>query len=420
MARTVRDTKLETRAARERLAARAKPYWRAIEAGLHVGYRKNKTGGGAWIARRFAESRYRETRLGVADDLTDADGIAVMAFAQAQEAARRWWIDEGRKSAGHAPARVFTVNDALDAYFAERERRGAKGIGPDRCYADARIRPTLGRFEVAKLTPSKIEDWRDGLVDAAKLRGRRDVEGEDAKRARRVSANRVMSILRAALNLAWRKGRVPTDDAWRRVAPFRQVAVAVVRYLDEAEQQRLANACHGAFRNLVRGALLTGMRYGELCRLAAGDFNMMAGVVTVCIAKSGKPRHVVLTDEGRDFFEIMTANKTGQALIFTDDDDESWNASDQHYRMASACKRASIEPAVSFHVLRHSHASTLAMKGVPMAVIAAQLGHSDSKITERHYAHLAPNYVADTIRAAMPNSGIVEPSNVKPMRQRKA
>jgi len=35
-------------------------------------------------------------------------------------------------------------------------------------------------------------------------------------------------------------------------------------------------------------------------------------------------------------------------------------------------------------------------------MIARQLGHSDTRMTERHYAHLAPNYVADTIRASFP------------------
>jgi integrase len=70
--------------------------------------------------------------------------------------------------------------------------------------------------------------------------------------------------------------------------------------------------------------------------------------------------------------------------------------------MREACKRAAIDPAVGFHVLRHTHASILAMQAVPMAVIARQLGHSDTRMTERHYAHLAPNYVADTIRASFP------------------
>jgi hypothetical protein len=59
-------------------------------------------------------------------------------------------------------------------------------------------------------------------------------------------------------------------------------------------------------------------------------------------------------------------------------------------------------------VLRHTHASTLAMSGVPMAVIAKQLGHADTRMTEKHYAHLAPNYVADTIRAKFPRLRIAD------------
>jgi hypothetical protein len=61
MARTVRDTNLETRAARLRLTARRKPYWRVLETGLHLGYRRTKEGGGTWVARRFiGEGRYKE------------------------------------------------------------------------------------------------------------------------------------------------------------------------------------------------------------------------------------------------------------------------------------------------------------------------------------------------------------------------
>ena len=36
------------------------------------------------------------------------------------------------------------------------------------------------------------------------------------------------------------------------------------------------------------------------------------------------------------------------------------------------------------------------MRGVPMGVIAEQLGHADTRMTEKHYAHLAPSYIADT------------------------
>ncbi len=167
MARTVRDTNLETRTARQRLAARPKPYWRVLEKGLHLGYRRSASGG-AWIARRFVgEGRYSEAKIGAADDMQDADGVAVRSFSQAQDATRAWWKSELRRDAGHAAETgPFTVADALDAYFAERERRGSKALDKDRAAARARIRPTLGTVEVAKLTTKRIRDWHGALVTA--------------------------------------------------------------------------------------------------------------------------------------------------------------------------------------------------------------------------------------------------------------
>jgi integrase len=84
-----------------------------------------------------------------------------------------------------------------------------------------------------------------------------------------------------------------------------------------------------------------------------------------------------------------------------------------------ACQRAKIKPAVSFHVLRHTHGSTLAMRGVPMGVIAEQLGHADTQMTEKHYAHLAPSYVADTIRAHFPTLGITGEHSVMPLQRKR-
>ena len=82
MARTVRDTNLEKPAARTRLAPRGKPYWRVLESGLHLGYRRTKAGGGSWVARRFiGQRKYSEHGLGFADDLQEADGSTVLTFS---------------------------------------------------------------------------------------------------------------------------------------------------------------------------------------------------------------------------------------------------------------------------------------------------------------------------------------------------
>src|SRR5262245_10543153 len=102
MPRTVRETALATRTARLRLPVSAKPYWRALETGLHVGYRRRATGG-SWIARlRLDDGHYREAGLALADDLQDANGEGVLDFSQAQGAARQWWINEQRIGQGLA------------------------------------------------------------------------------------------------------------------------------------------------------------------------------------------------------------------------------------------------------------------------------------------------------------------------------
>ena len=56
------------------------------------------------------------------------------------------------------------------------------------------------------------------------------------------------------------------------------------------------------------------------------------------------------------------------------------------------------------------------MRGVPLAVIAAQLGHGDTRMVEKHYGHLSPSYIADTVRAAFGSLGIVEPTRVVALR----
>ena len=113
-------------------------------------------------------------------------------------------------------------------------------------------------------------------------------------------------------------------------------------------------------------------------------------------------RHVTLTDEAPELIELLIAGRSPDDRLLRRDDARGWKRAEQLRPMRDACSRAGITPAVGFHVLRHTHASILAMQAVPMAVIARQLGHSDTRMTERHYAHLAPNYVADTIRANFP------------------
>lgn len=309
----------------------------------------------------------------------------------------------------------------MQDYLAHYANEG-KSLAATGTTVKAHILPVLATIDVAKLSPKKITDWhRDLAIAPARLRtgkaaGQQNIrevdKTPDAVRRRRATANRVLTVLKAALNYAWKEGKTASDTAWRKVKPFRNVAAPVVRYLTEAECIRLVNTCPDDLRQMVQAALFTGCRYSELASLRARDFNPDAGTITIRTSKSGKPRHVVLTGEGRGFFETMTTDKDGMALIFTHTDGAPWGKSHMHRPLKEACTRVSIAPAISFHILRHTHGSMLAMKGVPMPVIAQQLGHADTRMTEKHYAHLSPSYVADTIRENFPTLGIVEKSNV--------
>lgn len=431
MARRVRDASLETRESRRRLAVRPEPHWRALDQGLHLGYRRRPSGG-SWTVRRrktdaAAGSPYEEAKLGAADDIQDGDGLAVLTFWQAQEAARRWFQEAVRREAGLEPVTSgpYTVSDALRDYLAHYGTEG-KALAATTSAANAHIEPTLGPIELTKLTTKQIVDWHKGLaatpgrLRARKNQGikhRRASTDPNAVRSRRATANRILTVLRAALNFAWKEGKISIDTAWRRVKPFRNVDAPVIRYLTEAECLRLVNACDTDLRKIVRAALLTGCRYGELTALTVRDFNPDTGTLTIRTSKSGKPRHVVLTDEGQKFFTDLSAGQTGASRLLQRTDGARWGTNHQQRPLREACKHAKITPAISFHILRHTHGSILAMKGVPSPVIAKQLGHADTRMTEKHYAHLAPSYVADTIRASFPDLGIIEKPGSLPMQR---
>lgn len=419
MSKTVRDAALETRTARSRLDSSAKPYYRALEPGLHLGYRKPAKGAGKWVVRHYlGEGAYEVETIAVADDFSDADGVAIVSFRQAQELARERMVKRAHAAAGKTGP--LTVRDVVLDYLEWLE--GARKSAVDaRKRAEAFILPELGAIEVEALTADRLHKWHVALTrtaprlrtKAGKEQQHREVQDNDEyRRRRRSTANRTLTVLKAALNRAWKAGKVPSDTAWRRVEPFESVDAARVRYLSVAEAKRLINAAEPTFRNLVQAGLQTGARYGELARLDVQDFNADAGTIAVRTSKSGKARHVVLTDEGAEFFRTLAAGRPGSAPLLPKADGGRWGASHQNRPMADACERAKIDPPISFHGLRHTWASHAVMNGVPLMVVARNLGHADTRMVEKHYGHLAPSFVVEAIRANAPRFGAVEAGNV--------
>ena len=223
--------------------------------------------------------------------------------------------------------------------------------------------------------------------------------------------------MKAALNLAYQERKVASDDAWRSVKAFREADSSRVRYLTDDEARRLVSHCLPDFRPLVQVALLTGCRYGELVASTVADYNPDTGTVHIRVSKSGKPRHVVFDPRGPAVLRWRGRRQDGDVRIFTKPDGSRWGTSHQQRPFKAACQGAKV--ALTFHGLKYSYASRLVMSGAPMAVVAAQLGHSDTRMVEKHYGHLAPSYVADTVRAAFTSMGVVEELNVVPLNKAK-
>jgi integrase len=411
--RRIRESTLDSREARLKLKPRGKPYWRAIGPGLHIGYRKGNNAR-RWVARIYVGAgQYVVESIGHADDTVDANGANVLTFWQAQDSARQ--LAAKRTATSGQRIGPYTVGAAIEDYL---DHIAAKPS----CYEvrkrlSAYVPPDLANIDIAKLTKANVAAWHRGIAKAPpRVRTREgfkqrfravDMRDPETIRRRQDSANRILGMLMAALNLAVVEEKAP-DGPWRYALPFKDVARSRVRYLTVAECKRLLNACDPEFRKLVHALLLTGCRYQEIARLRVEDFNPDSGTLHIRRSKTGKARHVALNDEGQHFFAQLTAGRSGNELMLG----RTWGKSNQAKPMAAACTHAGIEPSVGLHQLRHTFASLSVMNGTPLIVVAHALGHADTRMVEKHYGHLSQTYLAEAIRKGAPRFGKVS-SNVK-------
>ena len=98
----------------------------------------------------------------------------------------------------------------LDDYLRnlQAEGRSAAALEGTRARVVKLIRPALGHITIAALTAKDIQTW---LSTMAMTPGRKHGGApfdDDAKRARRASANRVLNLLKAALNAAHKRGDI--------------------------------------------------------------------------------------------------------------------------------------------------------------------------------------------------------------------
>jgi integrase len=372
MVRRIRDPSLETRSARLKLAISKKPTFVSIGQGLSIGYRRNKSAG-TWVFRKADGKGGMQTRaIGMADDHVEADGTDVLTFWQAAEKVR----GHGKPN-GALPGRI-TVNEAFDAYLPGLEGRNARSAQTTKGRVKKHILPKLGSYAVADLTKTQLEGWQASLVKKS--------DDKEVVRKSQDTANRILSMLKALLNHAWNdeKNAIPSDQAWRKVKPFKDVGhPREVRFSPPETHKLVENIDDPNFRELVRGGYGTGARYEELTDARVAHFNRNGKTLKVS-GKTGS-RPVLLQLSVVELLTRLTAGRPRDAYIFVKADGSKWKPSDQVRPMKKAVLKANLDPDGCFYSLRHAYISESIEKNVPLTVIAKNCGTS-VRMIETTYA----------------------------------
>lgn len=163
-----------------------------------------------------------------------------------------------------------------------------------------------------------------------------------------------------------------------------------VRYLsDEEEATLIATLEHfgqAKVARLVEFLIDTGLRRGEWLRLIWRDYDRDHSTITLWDTKNDDARTIPLTERSRRLLDNLYGSKEPQQRVFNYLPDatvrSAWNRAREHMGLLD-------DPDFVPHMLRHTCASRLVQRGVPILVVKEFLGHKAIQVTMR-YAHLAP------------------------------
>jgi integrase len=236
--------------------------------------------------------------------------------------------------------------------------------------------PAFGATPLDEIRTEQIERYK-----AAKLKAKLDPK----------TVNNHLTVLRRMLSLAqeWEMIAAVPKVKWLKAGEIE------FRFLtfDEADAL-IANA--GDWTTMITIGARTGLRIGELLALRWCDVDLAGGRIFVRRAvsrgkigtpKSGKAREVALSDEA--IRALKSHRHLRGELVFCDDAGKMLTRGAVKWPLWSASDRAAVKR-MGWHVLRHTFASHLAIRGVSLKAIQELMGHSTMAVTMR-YAHLSPD-----------------------------
>jgi integrase len=220
---------------------------------------------------------------------------------------------------------------------------------------------TFGDKNIHEITDWEIEKW--------KLKRKKEVSSS--------TVNRELGQLKSVFSKAveWKK---LTENPAKEVKLFKG-SVKRLRYLMPEEVQRLIESCPEYLKPIVIVAVHTGMRRGEILGLRWNRVDLEKGKISLTDTKNSEDRVVFMNETVKATLDGLGRR---EGLIF----DVGVNLMKKDYD--EALEKAGIED-FTFHDLRHTFASNLAMAGVDLNDIRELLGHKNIAMTLR-YAHLSP------------------------------
>jgi integrase len=369
---------IDSETKRRRLETRHAPYWQKIAKGRTVGFRKGAKQT-AWMARITVGGKLKYTTF---------DNSENWNYDDALEEAGLWFAKQINVDPSN---RDHNVKDAVNHY----EQRMSIEKNPRNATENAqRVRKhlsdNLGMTKLSKLTKRQVLKFRDDMVATG---------DEEEIRKSKVSANRVLNVFKAVLNLAYDDKIVGSKAAWDGVKAFEDVGEARKLYLTDEQVKSYIDQTSGAFRDLCMACILTGNRVGSLTNALVKDFDKREGFIRLSSRKGGgkvKTWNCYLRDDALAFFKDIAKDKLPGAHLLTDSSGEPWQKSGYRRLMLSAKIAAKMPTDFDMYAFRHYHISRALLAGIQAQVIAENCGTS-VRMIEKHYG----KFVGSDRRAMM-------------------
>jgi integrase len=323
--------------------------------------------------------------------------------AGAAEAERRavavTWTASSQSIATSSP--ILTLRAFVPTYVASsRLRNKPSSVLTTEQVLRTHILPRLGDLRLDQITYALIEDFIIAL-SVTPVGNRQAHPGlmlPGGPTLAPKTINNILAVLHKMLVTARKRGLIAAvpEVEWL-PAPDPDAD-----FLTFDEASRLLAGSHGQWRTMILVALRTGLRLGELLALRWQDADLTAGRLVVRqnivhgvvgTPKSRRPREVPLSD---DVWTALRVHRHERGpLVFCNAVGWHLRVPKVRWELERTCKHAGLRK-VGWHVLRHSFASHLAIRGVSLKVIQELLGHSTIHMTMR-YAHLTPDVKRDAV-----------------------